>query len=112
MKKLITEADVKAIAKQGSNVIVKSDDCLITPLALDRIRSSKMVILERNTLSPDQYQPSDPNQSIKKRIAIGGDHTGFRIKNLLIKYLSDKLFHELKLVDFRQLIETVSGNAR
>jgi len=97
MKKLITEADVKAIAKQGSNVIVKSDDCLITPLALDRIRSSKMVILERNTLSPDQYQPSDPNQSIKKRIAIGGDHTGFRIKNLLIKYLSDKGY---KLQDF------------
>jgi hypothetical protein len=67
MKKLITEEDVKAIAKQGSNVIVKSDDCIITPLALDRIRSSKMVILEKNTLSPEQYQKSNTNQSAKKK---------------------------------------------
>jgi ribose 5-phosphate isomerase B len=71
MKKLITEEDVKAIAKQGSNVIVKS--------------------------SPEQYQKSNTNQSAKKRIAIGGDHTGFRTKNLLIKYLSEKGY---KLQDF------------
>jgi len=97
MKKLITEEDVKAIAKQGGNVIVKSDDCIITPLALDRIRSSKMVILEKNTLIPEQYQKSNPNQSANKRIAIGGDHTGFRTKNFLIKYLSEKGY---KIQDF------------
>jgi len=97
MKKLITEEDVKAIAKQGSNVIVKSDDCIITPLALDRIRNSKMVILEKNAFSPEQYLKTNPDQSAKKRIAIGSDHTGFRIKNLLVKYLSEKGY---KLQDF------------
>lgn len=99
MKKLITENDVKAIAKQGSNVILKNNDCIITPLALDRIRSNKMVILERNTLSPEQNQPQPPdgNQNAIKRIAIGGDHTGFRIKNQLIRYLTEKGY---KLQDF------------
>ena len=97
MKKLITEEDVKAIAKLGSNVIIKSDDCIITPLALDRIRNSKMVILEKNASIPEQYQKADPDHPAKKRIAIGSDHTGFRTKNLLIKYLSEKGY---KLQDF------------
>lgn len=90
MKKLITEEDVKKIAKEGSNVIVKSDDCIITPLALDRIHSSKMVILEKSGPNPEKQKYPNPDQSIKKRIALGGDHTGFRTKNILIKYLSDK----------------------
>jgi ribose 5-phosphate isomerase B len=94
MKKLITEEDVKAIEKNGGNVIVKSDGCIITPLALDRIRSSKITVIEN---SPEQYYTSNPKSSTKKRIAIGADHTGFRTKNLLIKYLSDKGY---KLQDF------------
>ncbi len=92
MKKLITEEDVKRIEKQGGNVIVKSKNCIITPLALDRIRSKRITIVERDTNTSDNFNQSSSLRN-KNRIAIGSDHTGFRIKNILIKYLSDKNYY-------------------
>jgi ribose 5-phosphate isomerase B len=97
MKKLITEEDIKIIEKQGSNVLVKDENCIITPLALDRIRQKKIIIIEKNSLSSDQFLGSDKIPSLKNRIAIGSDHTGFKTKNILLKYLSDKGY---KLHDF------------
>lgn len=97
MKKLITEEDVKAIEKNGSNFIVKSDGCIITPLALDRIRTSKITVIDKTTENSEQYYSSNHKSSTNKRIAIGADHTGFRTKNILIKYLSEKGY---KMQDF------------
>lgn len=97
MKKLITEDDVKKIEKQGGNVIVKSNDCIFTPLALDRVRSSKISIIEKDAESTEPIQSSNSTSRTKIRIAIGSDHTGFKIKNLLLKYLADKGY---KLHDF------------
>ncbi|MBT8384003.1 MAG: ribose 5-phosphate isomerase B [Ignavibacteria bacterium] len=95
MKKLITEEDVKAIEKQGSNVLIKTENCIVTPLALDRIRQSKIIIVEKS--SSDINQTQNANLPTIKRIAIGSDHTGFKVKNFLLKYLSDKGY---KLKDF------------
>jgi ribose 5-phosphate isomerase B len=95
MKKLITEEDVKKVEREGGNVIVKSKNDIITPLALDRIRSSKITIIEKEISSEEKLNPASLNE--KNRIAIGSDHTGFRIKNMLIQYLSKKKY---KLHDF------------
>ncbi|NNJ53791.1 MAG: hypothetical protein HKP17_11525, partial [Ignavibacteriaceae bacterium] len=95
MKKLITEEDVKAIEKQGSNVLIKTENCIVTPLALDRIRQRKIIIVEKS--SSDINQTQNANLPTIKRIAIGSDHTGFKVKNFLLKYLSDKGY---KLQDF------------
>jgi hypothetical protein len=94
MKKVITERDILELEKQGIKILVKTKDTIITPLALDRIRSSKFTIVEK------ENSQSEPTANINNIIAIGGrkiiigsDHTGFKLKNTLIKYLVEKGFN-------------------
>ena len=90
MKKLITEEDVRKIVKEGRNVIVIAKDTVVTPLALDMIRTNRMTVVEKE---PAGHNPSfDKLNSSQKRISIGGDHTGFKMKNILIKYLGERGF--------------------
>jgi len=94
MKKVITERDILELEKQGIKVLVKTDDTIITPLALDRLRSSKFTIVEKEEIQSEQFKPSiNINQPSVKSIIIGSDHTGFKLKNILIKYLSEKGYH-------------------
>ena len=94
MKKAITERDILELEKQGIKVLVKTDDTIITPLALDRLRSSKFTIVEKEEIQSEQFKPSiNINQLSVKSIIIGSDHTGFKLKNILIKYLSEKGYH-------------------
>lgn len=91
MKKLITEEDVKKIEKQGGNVVVVSSDCILTPLAIDRIRSSRLTVIEKDVNNPSGNSSNvHSSNSDKTKIAIGSDHTGFKMKNCLIKFLSDQ----------------------
>ncbi len=91
MKKVITERDILELEKKGTKVLVKTKDTIITPLALDRIRYSKFTIIEKEKIDSEQInQPFTNNQPSSKRIIIGSDHTGFKLKNILIKYLTEK----------------------
>ncbi|HSW54609.1 MAG TPA: ribose 5-phosphate isomerase B [Ignavibacteriaceae bacterium] len=91
MKKVITERDILELEKQGIKVLVITKDTVITPLALDRIRFSKFTIIEKEIPQSEITHSSDAgNSTTGKRIIIGSDHTGFRIKNILIKYLVEK----------------------
>ncbi|NWG27461.1 MAG: ribose 5-phosphate isomerase B [Ignavibacteriaceae bacterium] len=91
MKKLITERDVLELEKKGIKVLVKTRDTIITPLALDRIRFAKFTILEKEEIPQEQiHQSNDSNNNLVKRITIGSDHTGFKLKNIIIKYLIEK----------------------
>lgn len=91
MKKLITEHDVLELEKKGIRVLVKTRDTIISPLALDRIRYSNFNILEKEELPSEQiHQSNSNNKSFVKRITIGSDHTGFRLKNIITKYLIEK----------------------
>lgn len=91
MKKVITERDILELEKQGIKILIKTKEIIITPLALDRIHFSKFTIVEKEIPRLEITHPSDDgNLTIGKRIIIGGDHTGFRIKNILIKYLIEK----------------------
>lgn len=91
MNKLITERDILDLVKKGIKVLYKDKQTIITPLALDRINSSKISLVEN-----ENAQPSLINHSINgrptsvKKIIIGSDHTGFRLKNNLLKYLIEK----------------------
>jgi ribose 5-phosphate isomerase B len=92
MKKLITEDDVRKILKKGRNVIIICKDTLVTPLALDMIGSNRMTIVEKEP-SANNHSFVDQNTSqINRRISIGSDHTGFKMKNILIKYLGERGF--------------------
>ena len=91
MKKVITERDILELEKQGIKVLIKTKDTIITPLALDRIRFSKFTIVEKEEIHSEQINQSiNNNQTSVKRIIIGSDHTGFKLKNILIKYLIEK----------------------
>jgi len=92
MKKLITENDVRKIVKEGRNVIVISKDDVVTPLAHDMIRINQMTIVEKET-ADNRLSFGEQNTSQRiKRISIGSDHTGFKMKNILIKYLGERGF--------------------
>ncbi|HLG32972.1 MAG TPA: ribose 5-phosphate isomerase B [Ignavibacteriaceae bacterium] len=91
MKKLITESDVKNNLKQGLNVIVTGKNSIITPLALDLIKFNKMTIVEKKTDDEINLNTTSQEHS-KNKISIGSDHTGFRLKNILIKYLGENGF--------------------
>ena len=91
MKKVITERDILELEKQGIKVLIKTKDTIITPLALDRIRFSIFTIVEKEEIHSEQINQSiNNNQTSVKRIIIGSDHTGFKLKNILIKYLIEK----------------------
>jgi len=94
MKKLITEKDILELENKGIKVVIKDKVTIFTPLALDRIRSSKFTILEKEITQYENptYSGSD-DQTIRNKIIIGSDHTGFRMKNILIKYLIEKGFN-------------------
>jgi len=93
MKKLITEREIIELEKKGIKVLVRTKDTIITPLAADRIRASKFSVIEKEILqtknlhSPETHQVNSGN-----KIAIGSDHTGFKLKNILIKYLVENGF--------------------
>lgn len=91
MKKVITEHDILALEKQGIKVVIKTKETIITPLALDRIHFSKFSIIEKEISHTEKLYDSNSNSSIlNKKIIIGSDHTGFRLKNILLKYLTEK----------------------
>lgn len=91
MKKLITESDILALEKQGIKVLVKTKDTILTPLALDRIRNSKFTVVEKDQSRNEAYARSVENNSDNiKNIVIGSDHTGFKLKNVLTKFLIEK----------------------
>jgi len=92
MKKLITEDDVKKIVKEGRNVIVIGKDAVVTPLALDMIRTNRMTVVEKEPAGNNFAFGEQNTTSGSRRISIGSDHTGFKMKNILIKYLGERGF--------------------
>ena len=117
MKKLITEEDVIKAIKNGSHVIMAEKGAIITPLAKDLIRSKKLTVLES-----EKHEYTSSSSSVKfpfKKISIGSDHTGFKIKNLLIKYLTEKNYQvydsgtfDEKSCDYPDFAEGVADKVR
>jgi len=88
MKKLITEQYVIDTLKTGAKILEICDKCLITPLAMDKIRSSGIQIVRSNN-SENLKEDIVVNNNVvnNNKIAIGSDHTGFEVKEMLKKYL-------------------------
>lgn len=89
MKTVITELEILELEKKGIKVLVKTKDTIITPLALDRIRFSNFNVIEKEDQQVTQFR-SIQDKSSKNKIVIASDHTGFRLKNVLLKYLVEK----------------------
>jgi len=93
MKNLITELDIYKLHKSGKTIIPIGNDDILTPLAKDKIKSLGLRVITKE--EAEKLYFDDPNISStvrEKIIAIGCDHTGFKVKNILIKILSEKGF--------------------
>ena len=93
MKKLLTESEIISFSKNGSKVFRVSKETILTPLAIDKARELGISI-ERKTA--DELIKGVPDSKSfdkgKKTVCIGGDHTGYKIKNLLKEFLKQKSY--------------------
>ncbi len=76
---LVTESDVQAVPP-GSQLVVPNGT-LITPLARQRAQDQRVTLIEAS-LEP-------PRRTGSEAIAIGADHGGFQMKEMLKGYLAE-----------------------
>lgn len=88
MKKLILEEDIEKLKRSGSKILYIEKSCIITPLAYDKIREYNIEI-KQIAFSPVSVDNVSVPTDIKK-ISIGSDHTGFKVKNLIKDFLINK----------------------
>lgn len=91
MKKLITEAEVLKLVRQGIKELVIDDNTIFTPSARDIIIREK---IELKKYSANTQNISQPSESIST-IIVGSDHTGFKAKQELINFLKSKGYQVL-----------------
>ncbi len=94
MKKLITEPDIIKFSKEGGEILPIGADDLLTPGAKDRIKQLGIKIISKE--EAEKISAGDQGiikTLISKSVAIGGDHTGFKLKNILAKILTEKGFN-------------------
>ncbi len=99
MKKLLTELDVIKIYKDGSRDINLDKDTVVTPLALDRIKNLGITLSKDNT---ETSKNKNGNQRVLefRKCAIGSDHTGFKLKTILSKYLRENGYQVIDVGTF------------
>lgn len=92
MKKLFTEKDIYNAAKESEIILVGKND-ILTPSARDKIKEFGLKVVDRDeaeTLMDESYKLF--KTTTLNRIAVGSDHTGFKVKNMLAKILTEKGF--------------------
>ncbi|MEN8192961.1 MAG: ribose 5-phosphate isomerase B [Bacteroidota bacterium] len=89
-KKIITEIDVVNLYRSGNSVIKIEANTLITPAARDKINDLKIKIVNPESST---IKETSENWLTNKKIAVGSDHTGYQIKELLKRLLIDKGFN-------------------
>jgi len=83
---LVTETDVQAVPVGGQLVVPQ--EALITPLAR-QIALERHVTLEKATPLPMDTPRTDPFSSNQQIIAVGADHGGYELKEVLKRYLGE-----------------------
>ncbi len=99
MKRLITEYDVLRLIRLGAAEIEVGENDIITPLALDRIRHANLKIIKR---SEEELLKSAQASSGKKTCVIGSDHTGVKLKAVLVDELKKKSFNVIDIGTFSE----------
>ncbi|HSD63954.1 MAG TPA: ribose 5-phosphate isomerase B [Ignavibacteriaceae bacterium] len=89
MKKLFTERDIYNAAGEDKIILISKDD-ILTPSAKDKIKELGLKIVDK-----DEAEKISGIENLSKtfrvnKAALGSDHTGFRIKNILSKILVEK----------------------
>lgn len=88
-KKIYTEADIISLNKRGIKEIHLSKNDLVTPLARDRAKLFSIDLLDAEKLII-KTQETNKEFDKKRTCAIGSDHTGYKMKNIVIEFLRSK----------------------
>ncbi len=85
-KKLITEIDIVNLLRKGKYKLEIFGNEIFTPAAKDKIKEASIELVKINQV----LNQSILSQTIsaKKKLAIGCDHTGFKIKQIIIPILN------------------------
>jgi ribose 5-phosphate isomerase B len=87
-KQIITDRDITEAWKRGSKTITINEDAIITPQAKDSAKFKNIAFIKNEPAGNTGSKTSD-NLTLNK-IAIGSDHGGFRLKEIIKKFLMDK----------------------
>lgn len=93
MKRLFTEKDIADLAAKGIKTVTLSKNDLITPSAIDKVKELgfKIVYGEAPESIDTIYRKRVQSKSeVAKVIAIGSDHTGFKMKSIISEMLISK----------------------
>lgn len=101
MKKVITEDIVLKIVKSQSKIISVGRNEIITPLAMDRIKREGLTIIYKESAEEIESEETEKkhNKTLKK-VAVGSDHTGYKMKNLISELLSNLGFEIIDVGTF------------
>jgi len=89
MKRAITENEILNRIKNGIKEINLSEDDLLTPLAIDRIRQFGLTVVRNGK--------SEFKSINNTKIIIGSDHTGVKAKKIITELLRKKLYDALDI---------------
>lgn len=119
MKKLITESDVRKLIAKGSNVVVIGKDDILTPLAKDLINSERLQLITHEEKVKQDLDLSIDSDIELRKVAVGCDHTGFKLKHFVIKILSSKGYelidvgtYDEKSCDYPDFAEKVAQHVK
>lgn len=91
MKKLITEAEVLKLVRQGIKELIIDDNTILTPSARDVIIREKIELKKYSASIQNIIQSSESINTI----IVGSDHTGFKAKQEIINFLKSKGYQVL-----------------
>lgn len=94
-KRLITEDLIIALVKKGERELSLTKNDILTPLALDRIKREGISISTNNNSTKSDL-------SLKRKIAIGSDHTGVKAKKILFDFLKNKGYEVVDIGTFTE----------
>ena len=101
MKKLLTELDVLKLHQSGVKIIPVGENEILTPLAQDKIQDLGLKIVTKEEAARINNAENFLNTSVRlKKAAIGSDHTGFKVKNILSKIITEKGFEVIDVGTF------------
>ena len=86
MKKLITEQEVIRLAKANLKIITVDKVDLVTALAKDKINELKLKIVTTEELKKINNEFIESPKSKLNKVCIASDHTGFAVKQIVLKY--------------------------
>jgi ribose 5-phosphate isomerase B len=89
-KKLISESSILNCVKRGEKIIILDSDTIVTDVAKEKAKQFGIQFSQKTSEQPDiksSTVPTKINQNKNEVIALGSDHGGFQLKEIIKQFL-------------------------